>query len=211
MSSVLAAGIADAAARADMVDVAFPLHGRAVARDHAQALRAALVGRWPWLASDALAAIHPLKLVSGLDDPSPLSQRARLLLRVPSRRMHELAAATGLQIDLMGQLLRLGPPQQQALRPHSAMYAYRVAAAGPHELEFMAMVERDMARLGIAAARVCGKYQQLGQPGQRLDAFSLLLHEMTPEHALRLQQCGLGEHRLLGCGVFVPHKSAAAV
>ena len=91
------------------------------------------------------------------------------------------------------------------------MYAYRVAAPGPDEAAFMAMVERELAALGIAAARVCGKYQHLGQDGRRIDAFSLLLHEMTPEHALRLQQCGLGQHRLLGCGIFVPHKSAAAV
>lgn len=196
---------------ADIVDVVFPLHGDAVARDHAQALREALAGPWPWLESEALAGIHPLKLVSGNDDPSPLSQRARLLLRLPARRMAELAAANDVKINLMGQVLRLGRPQLQALRPHSAMYAYRVAAPGPDEATFMAMIGREMAALGIAAARVCGKYHQLGQPGLRIDAFSLLLHEMTPEHALRLQQCGLGPHRLLGCGVFVPHKSAAAV
>ena len=81
---------ADAGCRSDavdMVDVVFPLHGRAIARDHAQALREALAGLWPWLESDALAGVHPIKLVPGNDDLSPLSQRARLLLRLPSRRM----------------------------------------------------------------------------------------------------------------------------
>ena len=194
-----------------VVDAVFALRGHAVARNHAQALREALAARWPWLESDPMVAIHPLRLVPGNDDPSPLSKRARLMLRLPAQRMRELAAARDVEIDLMGQVLRLGPPQQQALRPHSALYAHRVAAPGPDEASFMALVEREIDALGIAAARVCGRHQQLVLPGRRIDAFSLLLHEMTPEHALRLQQRGLGDHRLLGCGVFVPHKSAAAV
>ncbi len=208
MNIVLPALVADVA---DTVDVVFALRGQAVARDHAQALRDALVRLWPWLQSDAVAGIHPLRLVPGTDALSPLSLRARLLLRVSSRRMADLAAATDVEIDLMGQSLRLGPAQRQALRPHSAMYAYRVAAPGPDEVLFMAMVDRDMARLGIVAARVCGQHQPLAQGAQRVNTFSLLLHEMTAEHAQLLQQHGLGGHRLLGCGVFVPHKSAAAV
>jgi hypothetical protein len=38
-----------------------------------------------------------------------------------------------------------------------------------------------------------------------------MLHALSPEQSLRLQQHGLGPQRLLGCGIFVPHKSAAAV
>ncbi len=196
---------------AQVVDVVFPLLGRAVARDHAQALREALVALWPWLEHDPAAAIHPLRLVPGNEALGLLSGRARLLLRVHADRVDTLAGAGEVQIDLLGESLRLGPAQPRALRPHSAMYAYRVAAPGPDEVEFMDQVGREMTDLGISAARVCGKHQLLNLQGRRLDAFSLLLHEMTPRDALRLQQVGLGEHRLLGCGVFVPHKSAAAV
>lgn len=210
MSDAASPAVAPAADQADMVDVVFPLQGHAIARDHAQALRDALAGLLPWLRGDAAAGIVPIRLVPGTDALSPLSQRARLVLRVPSRRVGELAAAAGAQFDVVGQRLRLGTPQRQALRPHSAMYAYRVAAPGPDEAQFMAMVAREMARLGIAAARVCGRQQQIALDGRQIDVFSLLLHEMEPRHALRLQEYGLGEHRLLGCGVFVPHKSAAA-
>ena len=44
-----------------------------------------------------------------------------------------------------------------------------------------------------------------------MTTFSMMLHALVPEQSLRLQQHGLGPHRLLGCGLFVPHKSAAAV
>jgi hypothetical protein len=44
-----------------------------------------------------------------------------------------------------------------------------------------------------------------------LQGFSLMLDGLSAAHALRLLETGMGPHRLLGCGVFVPHKSAAAV
>lgn len=198
-------------AAAQVVDVVFPLLGQAVARDHAQALRQALLVLWPWLEQDPLAAVHPLKLVPGNEDLGLLSQRARLVLRVPADRLEELTAAAGLRLRLQGQQLQLGAPQLRALRPYSAMYAYRVAADSADELAFMAQVGRALDRLGIAAARVCDKHRRLQLQHGQLDVFGLLLHEMTLPHALRLQQLGLGGHRLLGCGVFVPHKSAAAV
>jgi hypothetical protein len=38
-----------------------------------------------------------------------------------------------------------------------------------------------------------------------------MLHGLRARDSLRVLEQGLGEHRLMGCGVFVPHKSAAAV
>jgi hypothetical protein len=65
--------------------------------------------------------------------------------------------------------------------------------------------------LAIGGERVCGKRHSMVVSGGVLNTFSLMLHALAPEQSLRLQQCGLGPHRLLGCGLFVPHKSAAAV
>jgi hypothetical protein len=44
-----------------------------------------------------------------------------------------------------------------------------------------------------------------------LHAFSLMLDGLSHDDALRLLEHGIGPHRLWGCGLFVPHKSAAAV
>jgi hypothetical protein len=41
--------------------------------------------------------------------------------------------------------------------------------------------------------------------------FSLMLDALSPDHSLRMLEAGLGRHRRLGCGLFVPHRSAAAV
>ena len=44
-----------------------------------------------------------------------------------------------------------------------------------------------------------------------LQGYSLMVDGLTPADSLRLLEQGLGQHRRLGCGVFVAHQSTAAV
>lgn len=193
------------------VDVVFPIEGHILPRDHAQALQEVLSVQLPWLGSDPVAGIHPVKVVQGNDDQALLSRRTSLLLRVGVQRADELLALAGLDLNVGGHLLRLSRPHLRELLPHATLYAYRVAAGSADELMFMAAVERELAELAIGGERVCGKRQRMMVSGRVLDSFSLMLHSLPPEQSLRLQQHGLGKHRLLGCGIFVPHRSAAAV
>ena len=80
----------DAPAKHDeAVDVVFPLDGQALPRDHAQALQQALCAQLPWLSADALAGVHPIKLVPGTEELALLSRRTRLLLRPICRSMRQ--------------------------------------------------------------------------------------------------------------------------
>jgi CRISPR-associated protein Cas6 len=194
-----------------VVEAVFPLDGKALPRDHAQALRNALAEQLPWLQSDVGAGIHPLKLVSGPESLALLSQRTRLILRVSANRLDELKALAGVQLDVAGHTLQLGDVHLRALQPLATLYAYRVAANSADESAFMQAMETELAALTIAGERVCGKRQSLQVDGLEMTTFSMMLHGLVPEQSLRLQQHGLGPHRLLGCGLFVPHKSAAAV
>jgi len=91
------------------------------------------------------------------------------------------------------------------------LYSYFVAAASDDEGAFMQGVAADLAALGIACRTVCGKHQQRGDEPTALHGFSLMLHELTAVDSLTVQRVGLGPHRSLGCGLFVRHRSAAAV
>lgn len=193
------------------VDVVFPIDGQSLPRDHAEALQQALCAQLPWLGTDPLAGIHPIKLVPGNEDQAMLSRRARLLLRVGARHVPGLTALAGLDLDVAGHSLRLGTAHPRELQPHATLYAYKVLAGSADEMTFMTEVARELDVLAIGGERVCGKRQRMTVSGRVLDTFSLMLHALPPEQSLRLQQHGLGSHRLLGCGIFVPHKSAAAV
>ena len=194
-----------------LVEAVFPLKGKALPRDHAQALRNALAEQLPWLHEDVGVGIHPLKLVSGPESVALLSQRTRLIFRISANRLDDLKALVGVQLDVAGYALRLGDVHLRALQPLATLYAYRVAASSADEFEFMQAMEAELAALAIAGERVCGKRQSMRVDGLEMTTFSMMLHALVPEQSLRLQQYGLGPHRLLGCGLFVPHKSAAAV
>jgi CRISPR-associated protein Cas6 len=194
------------------VDVVFPIDGSKLPRNNAFAIQEALLCHLPWLADEAIAGIHPVKLVAGVDSEGLLTRRSRLLVRINIDRFEALGALAGLQLDVMGSLITLGTPHPRALVAHGTLYAYRVASESADEVQFMAQIQEELGRLGIAGEAVCGKRQEFQvSPGCPAPAFSLMLHGLHPAQSLRLQQQGLGPHRLLGCGVFVPHKSAAAV
>jgi len=194
-----------------VVDVAFALQGRGLPRDHAQGLQQALCEALPWLASEANAGVHPIKLVHGLDAVALLSPRSRLLLRLSAQRAPGLRALAGTELRVQGHALRLGQAQARALLPHATLYAYRVAAPNADEAQFVAGVTQELARLGVEGERVCGKRQEFSVGGTTRYGFSLMLHGLKGAHSLLLQQHGLGPLRLLGFGIFVPHKSVAAV
>ena len=193
------------------VDVVFALDAQALPREHAQALQQALCAQWPWLSADPGAGIHSIKVVPGNDALALLSRRARLLLRVGAARVQELLGQPELELVVAGCRLRLGAAHVRELQSHATLYAYKVAADSADEVSFIAALTPELAQLGIGGEPVCGKRQSLQVAGRTQQTFSMMLHQLTPQQSLRLQQVGLGPHRLLGCGLFVPHKSAAAV
>ncbi|HEY0883830.1 MAG TPA: type I-MYXAN CRISPR-associated protein Cas6/Cmx6, partial [Ramlibacter sp.] len=99
--------------------------------------------------------------------------------------------------------------RRRELLPHGTLYAALVAADGPDEAQFLAAVQLALDALGVRAQPVCGRWQSA--EGGRLVGCSLMLSGLERDQSLVLLQQGLGPHRRLGCGLFVPHRSAAAV
>lgn len=193
------------------VDLVFPVTGQFLPRDHAQSLKEALCEAWPWLEAESLAAVHTIKLVTGAEPLAMLSGRAKLMVRLSRERAQALMSCDPIDLTVAGHALRLAAPHLHELVPHTTLYAYRVAASDADEVAFMQGMAAELANLGITGERVCGKRQQLSLAHGTVIAFSLMLHGLAPAPSLHLQQQGLGPYRLQGCGIFIPHKSAAAV
>jgi CRISPR-associated protein Cas6 len=202
-------------AAATLVDLAFPVQGRALPREHRALLAQALAERLPWLGVVPGTGIHRLNLVSGGGaggEQELLSARTRLTLRVPREQADAATGAlAGQTLDVGGQPLRLGAPQLRELLPHRTLYAHFVAAPSDDEMAFLAMVDDELRTLGVACRPVVGRRQEVTGDAGPLPGFSLMLDGLSPEDALRVLLQGLGAHRRMGCGLFIPHKSAAAV
>lgn len=195
-----------------LVDLAFALQGRTVPRSHRAELAQALLHVLPWLADEPLAGVHRLNMSAGSGPEALLSNRTRLVLRLPRERVADAQALAGATLAVGSHSLRVqGPPQVRELLPYGTLYAHVVAAPNPDELAFLDDVDGELQQLGIAGRRMCGRQQALANGANPSVGYSLMLDGLSPAHAQQLMEQGLGPHRLWGCGLFIPHKSAAAV
>lgn len=195
-----------------MVDVAFRLVGSSLPRDHRWALSQALAAEAPWLADEPGAGVHEINLAPGQDEQGWLSTHSRLMVRVPRDRAADMTALEGRRLQADGAAVVLGSATLRELLPHRTLYSHFVDARGtPDEGAFVEATAGELQALRVDAQAICGRAQRWRGPGGWLHGFSLMLHGLRAGDALRILEAGLGPHRLMGCGLFVPHKSAAAV
>ena len=197
---------------ASMVDVIYPLQGQALPRDHRRALAEALERLLPWLGEPTEAAVHRVNAVAGIGPTALLSQRARLTLRVRRERVAQLAPLQGAVLDVAGFKLRLGPAAVvRELLPHTTLYAHLVSTGDDDELVFLGGIDHELEALGVPCRPICGRHQVIDNGGVAVAGYSLMLDGLSAAGSMRVLESGLGQHRRLGCGLFVPHKSGAAV
>jgi CRISPR-associated protein Cas6 len=103
----------------------------------------------------------------------------------------------------------VGAAHVRELLPYSAIYAHLVATDDADEARFVAAVAGELQALDVACRAICGRHQVT--EGGALHGFSLMLDGLGPAQSMRVLEAGLGPHRRLGCGLFVPHKSSVAV
>jgi CRISPR-associated protein Cas6 len=192
----------------DVVDLVFGLRGRAIALDYADRLWRELSGRLPWLAEDASIAVHPLAGVSRGNTEIYLTRRARLSLRLRRELCVAAGALEGATLDLGGEVEVVGAPSMKMLQTSTVLYSPFVAIGITDEVRFMAACAEQIAGMGVSGELIAGRAR--GGDGGR-QGYSLMIHGLKPEHSLQVQRTGLGNDRRRGCGIFVPHKSLAAV
>ncbi len=218
-------GECDDAVCDDIVDLAFRLSGGTLAVEHAHALCGALLDALPWLADEPRCGIHQIHAAaSGNGWMRPdgdacgvlnLSRRTRLTLRLPRQRLADAEDLSGRSLDVGGHRLQVGKASERPLIPSSTLYArYVICDDAPHQDEerFIDWVAEVLRGMGITPTRVlCGMTSHIELPGERLDARSLMLAALAPDSSLELQRRGLGSGRLMGGGLFVPHKGIEAL
>jgi CRISPR-associated protein Cas6 len=202
-----------------VVDLLFAIDCRQLPVDHAYALGEALCRALPWLADDPEVAVHPIHVAgsqNGWERPAHAadsfvqpSRRTRLAIRTPKAQVERLLAELpGTALRVANCPLAIGLGKVRQLSRETTLFARHVVGAAREDEEpFLARCAAELARLGIPVRKaLCGKTTELATPAGPLLTRSLLLAALRPAESLLLQQRGLGPQRLLGCGIFIPHK-----
>jgi len=214
-----------------IIDVAFPLRGGVVPKDHGYALYAAVCKQSPDLHQAEWLGIHPIGgtvLGEALVLRSPRGDGgAQLRFRIPSERIVDLLSLAGRALNVAGTRLLLGAPTVFALHAASSVDARLVLIRltrpplGENELlrrktldvdGFAARYRQELARQ-LAALGIEGQVSLMGRrslsvAGKRVVGYSVRVAGLEDESSLRLQQAGLGGKRRMGCGLFRPTRVA---
>ena len=203
------------------MDIRYRIRCKALPVDHAHNLRTALLAVWPWLENEPLAGIHTIHgAESGNgwmrpDDPTaylPLSKRTRLALRLPRHRLEDAQRLCGTTLFIGPDPMEIEKARLHPLQPLGTVFARYIAIEDEDEGEFLQQCAGQLRTIGVDAPRMmAGRIHLVAGDSTTLNCRSLMLDGLNPEQSLGLQQRGLGPQRLLGCGLFLPHKSIAPV
>jgi CRISPR-associated protein Cas6 len=193
----------------DMTDIAFGLKGGFVPAGYAFALWREVARCLPWLETEQLAGILPLRgSVSGANLLLP--HRARLVLRLPSGLAPQAGQLSGQRLHVESSVLQVAESSERALQPYPTLHAHLVESTAGEE-EFLADIARQLREMEVSCNWICGKRHAITDARQSLSGYSLVLHDLKPEESLQLQRAGLGSGRHFGCGIFVPYKDISGL
>ncbi|MEM7400332.1 MAG: type I-MYXAN CRISPR-associated protein Cas6/Cmx6 [Pseudomonadota bacterium] len=206
----------------DIVDISFKVQCKQLPLDHAYELSQVIQAVLPWFAKEPQTGIH---LIHGAESGNgwirpeepdallSLSRRTRFMLRVPKNRIDDTSNLAGKALNVAGNDLLLSAPHMKPLSALTTIFARYVATDNMDDEEaFLNHAAQLLEEQGITVKKMmCGRAHILRMPGDDLLTRSLMIDGLEVEESVHLQQHGLGEGRLYGCGLFMPHKGIDAV
>jgi CRISPR-associated protein Cas6 len=175
------------------------------------ALYRGVLGLAPWLANSPHAGILPLRGAGLADGGLLLARRAKLVVRMPRDRVCAASNLESRTLDVGGVRISLGHGTFRKLRAASTLYSPRVALDEADEVAFGRRVTTELRGLAIDRPFICGRRVDVAFGEAQHPAYGVAVHGLQEEESLRLQAAGLGQGRVVGCGLFVPHKSIGAI
>jgi CRISPR-associated protein Cas6 len=199
-----------------VIDLSFELRGASIPLDYGYDLFSALCRVVPSLHGDRRVGVHPIRGVRMEPRRLTLVRQSRLRLRLPSEEISPYLALAGRWIELDGSPLAIGIPRVEPLRP-AVTIASRLVLLGHHvdPEPFLDSAHRQLAGLGVAAELGLVPSSDPARPsqpsrrvvrikGRRVVGYAVCVIGLTAEESLTVQEQGLGSHRRMGCGVFLP-------
>lgn len=201
-------------------DAVFNIYSKILPIDHAYALKQALLAYLPWL-NKVNAGIFDISVADGngweQDHESGFyypSKRSKLVIRMPKEKLNESESIVGKTLDLGEYQIKV----VKALKPRlmsdmQIIFAKNVVCnQNASEDAFLQEVYQQLQKLDITPTKMmAGLDRKISTPDGYIYTRSLMIADLKKAESVRLQENGIGEHRLLGCGLFMPQKGIETV
>ena len=207
----------------DIVDCLFKIDCKALPLDHGDVLRQQLLTYLPWLDDEPLAAVHQIHVAESANgwmrpqDPETellqVSHRTKMTLRLPQERLDDVRALIGQTLDIAGHPLTVGDFKTRKLSRLTTIFARYVDTGGSDdENAFLHAMHQQLVDRGIVVKKMMsGRLLTHASVDGPVMTRKLMLSDLDVQQSLMLQQQGIGDKKLMGLGIFMPHKGIDAV
>ncbi len=201
-------------------DAVFNIHTNVLPIDHAYLLSKALLKHLPWL-KKVNAGVFDISVADGngweQDHESSLyypSKRSKLSIRIPKERLDDVTV-------LIGKTLVLGKYQINIIKALKSkmmsdmqiVFAKHIACdENTSEEDFLQTSFMQLQTLGIQPKKMMvGLKRKISTLNSVIHTRSLMVADLRKSESVRLQELGIGDYRLLGCGLFLPQKGIESI
>ena len=203
-----------------MIDVAFKIQCKTLPYDHACDLSKAITSKMPWLLKDKLIGIHTLHgpesgngWVRSEKEEIFLSKRTRLILRISRSDANKAKELEGENINVLGNNIKIGQSNTKTFLVVRDLISRCVLCDKEQDEEdFLLDIKKELFTHGVPIKKaICGKAKSITINGENRFTRSLMIADLSKENSILLQDIGIGDGRIFGCGIFLPHISIDAV
>ena len=204
----------------DVQDAVFNIHSKVLPIDHAYILSQALLSELPWLA-EVNAGIHDISVADGngweQDHESGFyypSKRSKLSVRIPKDKLDDIRSLVGKTLDLGEYQVKIIKALEPKLMSDMQIVFAKYVACDENasENDFLQTSFQQLQVLGIQPKKMLvGLERKIQTPDGIIHTRSLMVADLRKAESVKLQEQGIGDHRLLGCGLFVPQKGIDSV
>ncbi len=197
----------------DMAELSFSVDCKELPYDHAYELSSEILKLVPEIKNDnrnAIQTLHGPMSGNGWVRPDseniPLSKRAKLIMRINKNQINDIKDIEGKEIRLFGNTLKIGSSKVKNFLVVKDLFCrFVMSDHKTSEEDFL-----NILNINIRKA-LCGRSMVISFGKKTLYTRSLMIADLSKEESLKLQEEGVGDKKLYGCGIFLPHKSIDAV
>jgi len=203
-----------------MTDIAYMINCKTLPYDHAFKLSNQITMVLPWLNDNLQNGIHMLHgphaghgWERSTDDTIFLSKRTRLILRIPKTHIDRAKKLEGVTLKISNDTLVVGKSYEKPFTVTRDLFSkFVIVDKGINEEQFLEKINNELQQNGVSLHKtICGKTNAVEINNKKKSTRSLMLPGLSKQQSILIQDKGLGEGRIFGCGLFVPHKSIDAV
>lgn len=203
----------------NVIDLSFSIRCKKLPIDHAWALSKAIQAELPWAKDEEQFAIHHIHVAetgNGWLRPENTeneflwpSRRTKMQLRIPSSRIEDAKQLCGKTISIENNPIKLGETKAKTLTNASVIFSRHILThADEDENTFLIRMHHhiyDMTNVKVRKL-ICGISNTIQTPEGKQPTRHLMIADLESAPSITIQQNGLGEGRMMGCGIFLPHK-----